>query len=65
MGNGQDAKAQRAAIKLRTAMPAQSLTISNLFPNDKVVFPFDTLPAAARQTLSACFVMPVSHQPRP
>ena len=55
MGNGQDAKALRAAIKLRSAMPAQSLAISDLFPNDKVVFPFDTLPDAAKQTLSACF----------
>ena len=55
MGNGKGANAQRAAIKLRSVMPAQSLAISNLFPNEKVVFPFDTLPEGARQTLSACF----------
>jgi hypothetical protein len=55
MGNGQGANAQRAAIKLRSVMPAQSLTISNLFPNEKVVFPFDTLPEGVRRTLSACF----------
>ena len=55
MGNGQGANAQRAAIKLRSVMPAQSLTISNIFPNEKVVFPFDTLPKGARQTLSTCF----------
>ncbi|MEO8368982.1 MAG: hypothetical protein ABI806_07285 [Candidatus Solibacter sp.] len=55
MGNGQGANAQRAAIKLRSVMPAQSLAISNIFPNEKVVFPFDTLPEGARQTLSACF----------
>ena len=55
MGDGQAAKALRAAVKLRAVMPAKSLTVSNLFPNQKVVFPFDTLPEGVRQRLNACF----------
>ena len=55
MGNGQGANAQRAAIKLRPVIPTGSLAISNLFPNDKVTFPFDTLPEVARKAMSACF----------
>ncbi len=36
-------------------LPAETLTISNLFPNQTVVFPFDGLTQAARQVLSKCF----------
>jgi hypothetical protein len=36
-------------------LPTQSLTISNLFPNETVVFPFETLSPAVQQDLSSCF----------
>jgi hypothetical protein len=55
MGNGQGATDLRAATKLRLDLPAQTLVFSNLFPNQEVVFPFDTLPETARGTLNTCF----------
>jgi hypothetical protein len=36
-------------------LPAQTLTISNLFPDETVVFPFGGLTQTVRQTLSMCF----------
>jgi hypothetical protein len=36
-------------------LPAQTLTISSLFPDETVVFSFDGLTGAARRELSACF----------
>jgi len=36
-------------------LPTRSLAISNLFPNETAVFPFDNLSATVRQNLSACF----------
>ena len=35
--------------------PTQSLTVSNLFPDETIVFPFETLSPAVRQDLSSCF----------
>jgi hypothetical protein len=69
MGNGQGSAAGPAAVTLfetkqgsrRTSgevklpLPLQDLTISNLFPGETVVFPFDVLPPPARESLSACF----------
>jgi hypothetical protein len=40
----------------RMPLPVRSLTISNLFPDESVVFPFSGLTEATRQRLSACFV---------
>ena len=54
MGNGQGS-ALRASVKLASTMPEQSLTVSNIFPDQKVSFPFESLPGAARQALAACF----------
>jgi hypothetical protein len=36
-------------------LPAQTLAIGDLFPDQKVEFPFRDLPRAARQALAACF----------
>jgi hypothetical protein len=36
-------------------LPAQSLTISDLFPDETVTFPFATLPKEARDSLAVCF----------
>jgi hypothetical protein len=44
--------------KLAVALPAQTLTVSNLFPGETVAFPFASLPQTARQALSTCFAGP-------
>ena len=36
-------------------LPARSLTVRDVFPDETAVFPFDTLSTGARQSLSACF----------
>lgn len=36
-------------------LPTRSLTVSDVFPNETPVFPFDTLSADVRATLAACF----------
>jgi hypothetical protein len=41
--------------KLPMPLPEQTLTISDLFPGETVVFSFGDLPQAARQELSKCF----------
>lgn len=43
------------ATSLQIPLPAQSLTVSNLFGDGNVVFPFGGLSQAARQDLAACF----------
>ena len=57
MGNGSGVLAGPASIMLHESknLPAQTLTISNLFPNQIADFPFGDLPRAARQLLTACF----------
>ena len=56
MGNGQDGTSgPGAAILAAVPLPARTLTISNLFPDETVVFPFDGLTQTVRQTLSTCF----------
>lgn len=55
MGNGSQATTGPAAISLAgMSLPAQSLRIADLFPNESVEFPFGTLTQAARQSLTAC-----------
>ena len=39
----------------KVPLPTKSLTISNLFPDETVVFPFSMLDPAVRQDLSSCF----------
>jgi hypothetical protein len=65
MGNGSQVTAGPAALSLyqskidspspRMPLPAKSLRIANLFPNESVEFPFGDLPQTARQSLAACF----------
>jgi hypothetical protein len=43
------------SAKLALPLPAQTLTVSKLFPNQTVVFPFERLSYEARHALSACF----------
>jgi hypothetical protein len=40
---------------MRLPLPAQALTVSNLFPNETVVFPFEELSVTVRRDLSRCF----------
>ncbi len=47
--------ATESAGVIKLPLPAQTLTISNLFPDQTVVFPFDSLTQAARHELSTCF----------
>jgi hypothetical protein len=59
MGDGsQGTPAGPAAINLRIPLPARTLTISNLFPNETVVFTFDGLTQTMRQALSRCVWIP-------
>jgi len=51
-GNGNSGP---GATVLRTSLPLQTLTISNLFSDGNVVFPFRELSPAARKDLSVCF----------
>ena len=67
MGNGADGSSgpgsivlyptrkDTGAAKLAMALPAQTLTVRDAFPNETVVFPFSELTQADRQALSACF----------
>ena len=67
MGNGQAGtsgpgaavlyatKHSPGAPTLATPVPQQSLTVTNLFPGETVVFPFGGLNPSVQQSLSACF----------
>jgi hypothetical protein len=65
MGNGTPGVPAAAAVSLygpkkdaqspRMLLPTQTLTISDLFPNETVEFPFGGLTQAARKALSPCF----------
>ena len=64
MANGTGGGSGPGAIVLSAIeeLPEQSLTIRGLFDDETVVFPFGSLPAAARRDLSACFA-PHSRNP--
>ena len=56
MGNGTNTMSGPAAVVLPlSSLPAKSLTISNLFPKETAVFPFDSLPKPMRKSLAPCF----------
>jgi hypothetical protein len=59
MGTGAtilNAKMENSGVsKFTMPLPKQTLTISNLFGTETVVFPFGDLPQASRQGLSTCF----------
>jgi hypothetical protein len=55
MGNGVGSSNGLAAFRFpMPALPARSLLIRNLFPNETVEFSFNDLPSAARQALAPC-----------
>lgn len=51
------AETRRGVSRTRLPFPAESLTISDLFPGETVTFPFANLPQDARRELSACFAI--------
>jgi hypothetical protein len=62
MGNGakkadgtENTTGAAATVLKGMQLPAQTLTISSLFPDERVVFSFDGLSEAARHDLSTCF----------
>jgi hypothetical protein len=62
MGNGakkadgtENTTGPAATVLKGMQLPTRTLTISSLFPDEAVVFPFDGLAGAARHELSACF----------
>ena len=57
MGNGSAGTTGRAAVMLNgLPLPRRSLTVSELFPGQTVVFPFEKLPTATGQEFARCFV---------
>jgi cytochrome c551/c552 len=44
--------------KLPMGLPAQTLSVTNLFPGETVAFPFGSMTQAVRQALSPCFAEP-------
>lgn len=55
-GDGTDNTTGPAATVLKgMPLPARTLSISNLFPDESVVFSFESLPEAARHALASCF----------
>ena len=60
MGDGSGGSAGPASIVLSAAkpamsLPARTLTVREVFPNETAIFNFAELTASDRQTLSACF----------
>ncbi len=49
------AETKRGVFRTSLPFPAESLTISDLFPGETVTFSFANLPKDARQHLTACF----------
>ena len=50
-----------AVILHPSQLPARTLTIGNLFPDETVVFPFDALSGTVRQSLATCFNPSATH----
>jgi hypothetical protein len=58
MGNGSGVVTQGLAafdLDVSVGLPAATLTFTELFADDQVVFSFDRLPAETRRELQACF----------
>ncbi len=60
MGNGTALTAGLAATKLNTPLPEKTLTVTDLFPGETVVFPLSDLDQNTRRQLAAC--LPEAHQ---
>jgi hypothetical protein len=55
MGNGTAGTSGRASAILLTPLPTKSISITDLFERETVVFPVDALDRRAWQVLAACF----------
>jgi hypothetical protein len=57
MGNGSGVVTKGAAYRILPieSLPASTLTVSDLFPDQRLEFSFTDLPEGARQRLLACF----------
>ncbi len=55
MGNGQAGTSGPGSVQLGLALPRKTLTVSSIFGDETVVFPFDRLDQSARKRLSGCF----------
>lgn len=55
MGNGTSGTSGQAYARLSTPLPEKTLTISDVFPGETVVFPIGDLDAGVRRQLGACF----------
>jgi hypothetical protein len=56
MGNGSSGTSGPGSTVLKALpLPAQTLTISSLFPDQAVVFPFGALPVDMRRQFAGCF----------
>jgi hypothetical protein len=54
MGNGTSGTSGRASVMLRIVLPSHSLTITDLFPSETVMFPIGELDQETRRELAAC-----------
>ena len=54
MGNGTAASTGLAAVLLNAPLPEKTLTISDLFPGETVVFPLGELDQVDRRQLAVC-----------
>lgn len=54
MGNGQEGTSGPGAVVVAAPLPKKDLTVSNLFENETVVFPFRELDRKTRRRLDAC-----------
>jgi hypothetical protein len=55
MGNGSVADTGLAAATLNAPLPEKTLTVTDLFPGETVVFPLGDLDPSARHQLASCF----------
>jgi len=55
MKDGTDSTSTPAAVVLNIPLPNRTLSVSDVFPDEVIVFPFDRLTAPMRQELSVCF----------
>jgi cytochrome c551/c552 len=55
MGNGSAGASGLAAAKLNGPLPQKTLSVTDLFPGETVVFPLDNLDRTVRQQLVGCF----------
>ncbi len=63
--NGPGATILYLNAMINVPLPTHSLTISNLFPDETVVFPLESLSPAVRRDLATCFTADSSWQPHP